>query len=141
MKQDLIIISNQTEYNNKICEILRRKHIDVSITDNISELKTGLLLYSPAFILLDFDITEAGSLLDEIAFGRCISQPYIIVAAAYIDGNDRAAMLKRGADYCVDSPINAREVLGVVNSVLRRNTRKTQPISKLLLALDINLED
>ncbi len=41
-----------------------------------------------------------------------------MIAATYADGNNRAAMLKRGADYCVDSPINTREVLAVIYSVL-----------------------
>lgn len=47
-----------------------------------------------------------------------------MISAEYADGNDRAAMLKHGADYCTDNPINAHEVLAVIGTVLRRNRQK-----------------
>ena len=48
-----------------------------------------------------------------------------MIADAFTNGSARAATLKRGADACVDSPINAEEVLAVVNAALRREHRIT----------------
>lgn len=116
-----MLVSEKTKHLTEIYNLLCRTPIDVVHIDNICEVKAGLAMHSPAFILLDFDIKGAAFLLDDIAFGQFNPRPYIMIAATYADGNDRAAMLKRGADHCVDNPINTREVLAVIYSVLRRN--------------------
>lgn len=117
----MMLVSEKTKHLTEIYNLLCRTPIDVVHIDNICEVKAGLAMHSPAFILLDFDIKGAAFLLDDIAFGQFNPRPYIMIAATYADGNDRAAMLKRGADHCVDNPINTREVLAVIYSVLRRN--------------------
>lgn len=121
MKNDLILISRMSIHLTGVRDALRRSNINVIHVENASDAKAGLKLHSPAFVLLDFDIKGADSLLCEIAFRQHIPQPYIMISAAYTDGNDRAAMLKRGADYCIDKPINANEILAIIDTVLRRN--------------------
>ena len=121
MKKTLMLVSEKSKHLTEVYNVLCRAQMDVVHIDNICEAKAGLAMHSPAFVLLDFDIIGAAFLLDEIAFGQFSPRPHIMIAAEYRDGNDRAAMLKRGADHCVDSPINTREVLAVIYSVLRRN--------------------
>lgn len=121
MKKELMLVSGMSKNLKGVYSALRCSKIDVIRTESIADAKVGLATHSPAFILLDFDIKGANSLLYELAFGKCLPRPCIMVAAAYTGGNDRAAMLKRGADYCIDKPINAQEVLAVMDAVLRRN--------------------
>lgn len=123
MKKDLLLIAKTSTNLMEVYSSLRCSKINVICSESISDAKAGLATYSPAFILFDFDIKGTNPLLNELAFGQYIPQPYIMVAAAYADGSDRAAMLKRGADYCIDNPINAQEVLAVIDAVLRRNRR------------------
>lgn len=116
-----MLVSEKSSHLEEVNYTLYRSHIDVVHTNNIDDARAGLKIHSPAFILLDFYIKGVNSLLNEVAFGRRVPKPYIMIAAVYADGNERAAMLKRGADYCVDKPINAHEVLAVIDAVLRRN--------------------
>ena len=123
MKRNLMLIAEKSEYLTEVYNILRHSSMDVVHIDNTHEAKVGLKTYSPTFILLDFDINGSDSLLCDVAFGQICPQPYIMIASSYADGNDRAVMLERGADSCVDKPINSHEVIAVIESVLRRNQR------------------
>lgn len=116
-----MLISRMSTHFTGIYNALRRSDINVIQAESAYDARAGLEIHSPAFVLLDFDIKGADSLLKEIAFTQRTPQPFVMIAAAYVDGNDRAAMLKRGADYCVDKPINAHEILAVIETVLRRN--------------------
>lgn len=124
MRQTTILLASCAENISAVHNKLRDYGMTIFRAKDIGSIKVGLALHSPTFVLLDFDITGANSLLNEIAFGQYIPQPYIIIAAAYADGNDRAAMLRRGADYCIDNPINAHEALAVIDTVLRRNRQR-----------------
>lgn len=124
MKNDLMLISGMSQHLMEVYNALRLSKITVTHAENAHDANAGLGIHSPAFVLLDFDIKGADFLLSDIAFGQRVPRPYIMVAAVYANGNDRAAMLKRGADHCVDAPINAHEVLAVVNSVLRRRSKQ-----------------
>lgn len=119
-----MLISGMSTHLMEVYNALRLSKITVTHAENTYDAKARLEIHSPAFVLLDFGIKGADFLLSEIAFGQHVPRPYIMVAAVYANGNDRAAMLKRGADHCVDSPVNAHEVLAVVNSVLRRRSKQ-----------------
>lgn len=116
-----MLISKQSKHLTEVYNVLCRSKMDVVQVESTFEAKAGLAANSPAFVVLDFGIEGADFLLAELAFEQRTPQPYIMIASIYASGTDRAAMLKRGADYCVDSPINPYEVLAVIESVLRRN--------------------
>ncbi len=118
-----MLVSEISTHITGVYNILRCSNIDVVHTENEYDAKAGLAAHSPAFILLDFYIKGVKSLLQEIAFGKWLPQPYVMVAAEYTNGNDRADMLRLGADICIDWPINAEEVLAVIHAVRRRNRR------------------
>ena len=121
MKQTLLLISKEVRHSASKHSILCHSNLDFICVETINAAKVGLTTLNPTFIVLDFDIKGANFLLAEIALKEQSPRPYIIVAAIYNDGNDRAAMLKRGADHCIDKPINAQEVLAIMDAVLRRN--------------------
>lgn len=115
-----MLVSEMSTHIMGVYNILHRSNINVVHTENEYDAKVGLALHSPTFVLLDFYIKGVKSLLQEIASGQWFPQPYVMVAAEYTDGNDRAKMLQLGADICVDWPINAEEVLAVIHAVRRR---------------------
>lgn len=123
MKKILIMISGTSIYFSRIYDALRHDNIYVIHVKNIYDAKVGLTMHSPAFVLLDFNIKGAKSLLYEIASGQWLPRPYVMVAADCTDSSDRAKMLRLGADICVDWPINVEEVLAVIHAVRRRNKR------------------
>lgn len=120
-KENLILISERSKCFTEAHNNLRHFNVDVVHIENVYNVKAGLAMHSPAFILLDFDIKGAKFLLNEIASGQWLPQPYVMVAANYTDGSDRAEILQMGADICIDWPINADEVLAVIHAVRRRN--------------------
>lgn len=119
----MLLISRDTESLSLKRDILYRSKMDLMCIENVQDAKAGLAMLNPAFVLLNFDIKGAKSLLQEIAMGQWLPRPYVMVAADYADGNDRADMLRLGADICIDWPINAEEVLAVIHAVRRRNRR------------------
>lgn len=124
MKRNLMLISGQSKLLTELNDALRRFKMEVIHIDDVNEVKAGLRTHSPAFLLLDYDIKGVDSLLADITSGYHASQPYIMIASTYSNGNERAVMLDRGADSCVDKPIIAHEIIAVINSVVRRCNRK-----------------
>lgn len=120
-KENLILISERSKCFMEAYNNLRHSNMDVVQIENAYNVKAGLAMHSPAFILLDFDIIGAKFLLNEIASGHWFPQPYVMVATKYTDGSGRAEILRMGADICIDWPINAEEVLAVIHAVRRRN--------------------
>lgn len=123
MKQDLVLVCRKTEYTTHVRNFLRDHHINTVVVENAADLKAELSSYSPAFLLLDFGIKGNESLFSKLSISAMRPLPYIIIADAFPNGAARAAALRRGADACVDSPINAEEALAVINTVLRREQR------------------
>lgn len=137
MKRNLALVTQKNEHTIHVRDFLRNHHIDAIIVENAVDFKAGLSSYSPAFLLLDFGNKGNKVLFSELPISALLPLPYIIIADAFPNGSVRAAMLRHGADACVDSPINAEEVLAVINAVLRREQRiarsqlgKTLPLIK-----------
>lgn len=123
MKKYLILVSENSKHITRTCEILHCSEVDVTCVNNMDDAKAGLKIHSPAFVLLDFNIKGSKFLLYEIASGQWLPRPYVMVASDYANGNDRAEMLRLGADICIERPINVEEVLAVIHAVRRRYRR------------------
>lgn len=123
MNQDIILVSDETEHPDTVLRALKCYGMNVIRTEYINIMKAGLVSHSPAFLLLDISRNEAEPLLIEIADSFFRPFPYIMVSMASSDGIARAAMLRLGADICIENPINVDEVLAVINAVQRRERR------------------
>lgn len=123
MKQDIMLVSSHTEQINNVCRILKHFGMDVSQIDNIERVNAGLVLHSPAFLLLDEDMEGLESFLVEIPKRVLHPPPYIIIAGIFPHSEDRIAVLNFGADTCISKPINAEEILAVIKAVHRRESR------------------
>ena len=126
MKRDISIITDQMERAADVLDFLLRQGIKALHFNNIHDAKAGLVSHSPAFLLLDFTIKEASSFLAELFECYPKPYPYVIVSANFSSGKSRAAMLRKGADACVDNPMVAEEILAVIETVLRREQRNAQ---------------
>lgn len=134
MKQNLVLVCRKTEHIVRVCDFLHDHQIDTVIIENVADFKAELSSYSPAFLLLDFGVKGNKNLFSRLSISTMRSLPYIIIADAFPNGIARAAVLKRGADACVETPLVADEVLAVINAVFRREQRiarsklsRTQP--------------
>lgn len=123
MKQDIIIVAHQTKCFVEVERLLRDYEMDVVYFTDVYAVKARLATHSPAFVLLDYDITGINSLLSEIMTGLFRPYPYTIVAAHFPDGAVRASVLRQGADVCIEKTVVAEEVLAVIEAVLRRERR------------------
>lgn len=123
MKQDIVLVCRKTEHTIHVCDFLRDHYIDSVIIENAEDLKAELSSHSPAFLLLDFGNKGNENLFSKLSISTMRPLPYIIIADAFPDGAARAAVLERGADACVETPLIAEEVLAVINAVLRREQR------------------
>jgi len=94
--------------------------MDIIHFDNIHDAKTGLALYSPAFLLLDLDTKGITTFLAEVADNWLRPRPFILVSADFSKSAERTAILRLGADACVGKPVDADEVLAVITAVQRR---------------------
>lgn len=66
MKRSLMLISERSKHITEVYNVLCRSKLDVVYAENAYTAKAGLFDFSPAFILLDFDIKGADF---------CISKP------------------------------------------------------------------
>lgn len=120
VRQDIIIITNNEESFLEIFDALRNNKMGVVRYNDIIDAKVGLAECSPTFLLLDYGIKGANSLLNELVEGTLWPRPYTIVAAFLSEGVTRAAMFRKGADMCVAQPVIAEEILAIIESVQRR---------------------
>lgn len=123
MKPDIIIVSHKSEYVMKMGSSLRRSGINALYFEDTHDARAGLALHSPAFLLFDLSINGMECLLSEILYGDVDPIPYIIIASTYSDSKERAAMYRRGADACIEEPINLDEIFAIIEAVRRREAR------------------
>lgn len=140
MNQNIMVVIHDTEESSALFEALCHNQMDVIRFSNAKEAKAGLPEYSPAFVLLDYDIKGMSFLLTEIVNGFFKPHPYIIVVGSFFHGVARASVLRQGADACIGKPIVAEEVLAVIGAVQRRESRNIWSHQGPLLPLIEHLE-
>lgn len=123
MKQDILILSNRKDHIETAYTSLAEHDIPATIVADTNSLLSVLQTHIPAFLWLDLDIDAARPILSEMMTRFLYPPPYIILASSFSGSTDRADMLEQGADVCVELPVDQRELLAILNSVLRRESR------------------
>lgn len=123
MKQDILIISLRIMEPGKIHSVFVQNAVTSELVNDIPTALRQLPVHTPAFLWLDLEIETARSVLDEIANSFIHPPPYIILTSSFGDSTSRAVMLDRGADACVECPVEPNEILSIINAVLRREER------------------
>lgn len=126
MKRDISIITHQEGNIADVFELLLHHGIEVLHFNSVHNAKVGLTLHSPTFLLLDFTMKEADSLFTILFHHFLQPHPYIIISGSFSSGKDRADVLHKGADACVDNPMVAEEILAVIEAALRREQQNAQ---------------
>lgn len=122
-----MLICFQTEGLNELQNVLVQSQMVVMQSGGAQNAMAAMAQYTPAFLLLDFDMDDAASFLQEVSnsiFFR--PPPYILIAATFPNGPDRATILDLGADACIEKPIDPMEVVALIHAVLRREHKITR---------------
>ena len=112
-------------------DVLSYHGIPSTLVEDVKKAIHNLESRSTAFLLLDLELEGAEAFLDEVVAGFYDPQPYLLVANTFFDSTMRTEALNRGADICLEKPLDAQEILAVINAVLRRSTRFTRGPVKL----------
>jgi DNA-binding response OmpR family regulator len=123
MKQDILIFSNRIDLTGAANTSLAEHDISAIIASDMRTALSVLQTRTPAFLWLDLDTDAARSFLSEIMDRHLNPPPYIILTSSFSNSADRAGMLNQGADACVELPVDLREILAILNAVLRREGR------------------
>lgn len=103
-----------------ICEALSRHGITTTLADDIRSAILSLKSDASSTVLLDMDIEGADLFLDSIVTNFYNPPPYLLAATESFNSTTRADILNRGADACLEKPIDAEEVVAIVRAALRR---------------------
>lgn len=121
MKQDLMLICHQAQYLELLQIALEKSKISVTKIADTQNAMASMAQYTPAFLFLDFDMDDAAAFLQEVTSSIFFRPaPYILIAATFAQGPDRATVLNLGADACIEKPIDPAEVVALIHAVLRR---------------------
>jgi len=123
IKQDILIFSSHITHTEQVCAALDKHDISSGIVFNAHDAIASLVFHTPAFFWLDIDIEDARLFLKEMTNRVLHPPPYIILTSPFADSVTRAAMLDQGADTCIEMPVDLKEILAVLNAVLRREER------------------
>lgn len=123
MKQDILILSSRKDHVEPAYTALVEHDIPTLIVTDGNSVLSALQSHIPAFLWLDMDMDTASPILAEIMDRLLYPPPYIILASSFSSSTDRADMLGQGADVCVELPVDLKEILALLNAVLRREER------------------
>ena len=131
IKQDILIVLSPKCQPEHICAVLAQHGIAATIAEDIRSAIRSLEQSTKAFLLLDLSLDGADLFLDEIVTNFYNPPPYLLVANDFSDNTERISILNRGADACLEKPVEAGEVLAVINAALRRTARTQRTDIKL----------
>jgi DNA-binding response OmpR family regulator len=123
MKQDILIVLSRKDKPELVCAVLAHHGITAASAENIKEAIQRLEARTSAFLLLDLDLNGADLFLDAVVTSFYDPPPYLLVADDFFSSAERTNTLNRGADVCLEKPVDAEEVAAVINAALRRAAR------------------
>lgn len=131
IKQEILIYSSRITRLKQVSSIMKNSEISALFVHSSHDVMIRLGSTPPAFLWLDIDREAAETFLREIA-DWTLRPPYIILTSSFINSQDRAIMLNRGADTCIEIPADPVEIVSVVNAVLRRGEQTGGAFTNLL---------
>lgn len=101
-----MLVCFQTESLNELQNVLVQSEMVVMQSEGTQNAMVSMAQYTPAFLLLDFDMDDAASFLQEVSTSIFFRPPpYILIAATFAQSPNRATILDLGADACIEKPI------------------------------------
>lgn len=131
IKQDILIVLSRKDQPDLVCAVLAHHGITATLAEDIRGAIQRLEANTSAFLLLDLDLDGADLFLDAIVTNFYDPPPYLLVADHYPSSTERADTLNRGADVCLEKPVDPGEIVAVINAVFRRTLRMQRKNIKL----------
>lgn len=123
MEQDILIVLSRKDQPELVCAVLAHHGITATLAGDVQNAIRSMESHINAFLLIDLDLEGADSFLRFIANNFRDPPPYLLAVDAFSDSSERVRALNLGADACLEKPVNAEEVLAIINAALRRAER------------------
>lgn len=118
----IVVCDDEAELREMLSEYLSKRGFSVTTAANGDELREALTASRPDLILLDINMPGEDGL--SILRGFDMSdRPAVIMLTAMGDVVDRVIGLEMGADDYLGKPVDLRELVARIKSVLRRQVR------------------
>lgn len=124
--KDILIILSRKDQPELVCAVLAHHGITATLAEDVQNAVLSMESHINAFLLLDLDLEGADSFLELVVNSFRDPPPYLLAADAFPDSAARVKALNLGADACLEKPVDAEEVLAVINAALRRAERLAQ---------------
>ncbi len=121
----ILIVDDQPDIRDALCEHLQRNGFVVSPAANAKEAREQLENHPVDLVVLDIMMPGESGLSLCKSLSETSETP-VILLTALADDTDRIIGLEIGADDYVTKPFNPRELIARIRSVLRRSS-KPQP--------------
>ena len=121
--KDILIVLSRKDQPELVCAVLAHHGITATLAEDVQNAVLSMESHINAFLLLDLDLEGADSLLELVVNSFRDPPPYLLAADAFPDSAARVKALNLGADACLEKPVDAEEVLAIVNAALRRAER------------------
>lgn len=118
-----MIILSPKDQPELLCNTLARHGITTTLVDDIRSAILSLKSDVSPIVLLDLDMEGADLFLDSIVTSFYSPPPYLLAATESFNSTRRTDILNRGADICLEKPIDAEEVVATICAALRRVAR------------------
>lgn len=126
MNEDILIVLSRKDQPELVCAVLAHHGITATVAENVQNAVLSMESHINAFLLLDLDLEGADTFFEHVVNNFCDPPPYLLAVDAFSDSSARVKALNSGADACLGKPINAEEVLALINAALRRAERLAQ---------------
>lgn len=125
----------------QICAALAHYGIAATLTENVRDAILVMESHASTFLLLDLELDEADSLFEQAMSRLYPPLPYILAVDAFPNSAARIRAFNRGADSCLKKPVDAEEVLAIIQAASRREEhlhwmRTVAPIQYGELSID-----
>lgn len=124
MNTDILVVLSRKDQPELVCAVLAHHGISATIAENVQNAILSMEAHTNAFLLLDYDLEGADSFIGRITNNNTDPPPYLLAADTFSDASARAQALNSGVDACLEKPVDAQEVLALINAVLRRAERQ-----------------
>ena len=121
--KDILIVLSRKDQPELVCAVLAHHGITATLAEDVQNAVLSMESHINAFLLLDLDLEGADSFLELVVNSFRDPPPYLLAADAFPDSAARVKALNLGADACLEKPVDAEEVLAVINAALRRAER------------------
>ena len=116
---DILIVEDNKEIGNLLCDFLRKENYTVSVVENGEKALELYEKYGAKVIVLDIMLPgmDGFSVCSKI---RETSNTHILIASAKVEKNDKLKGLNLGADDYVEKPYDVDILIAKIKGILKR---------------------